>query len=659
MRTAKRLGVKTVAVYSDADAKALHVYMADEAFHIGQAAATKSYLRGDEILKVARLANCQAIHPGYGFLSENVEFAEACQKQGVIFIGPPASAIRDMGIKSTSKCIMSQAGVPVIEGYHGNDQSNENLEREALRIGFPVMIKAVRGGGGKGMRIAGRQEEFLDALESARTESQKAFGDSVVLLEKFIAEPRHVEVQVFADSYGDVVHLYERDCSVQRRHQKIIEEAPAPGLSWNLRKELGDAAVRAAKAVGYVGAGTVEFILDRNSHSFHFMEMNTRLQVEHPITEMITGVDLVEWQIKIASGEKLLLKQEEIPLKGHAFEARIYAEDPRGGFLPGAGPLLYLSTPKPQDDVRIETGVRQGDEVSVHYDPMIAKLVVWGNDRLEALLKLRSKLGEYNIAGLETNVNFLLDLSKHGEFEAGSVHTNFIQDHNESLFADETPTKIQLIQGGLATILLDKNREKEMAARRNDSFNPFVLESNFRVNYVHVRDVKLKFKGTDYIVKVKILGDEEYSVSCDDGNSWMDVSAELELGDNKFLLHCTLDGFKTTVNVFGNEQILALFGSDGKTEFSYPLPLFMVEEDSQSFSGFADRAVAPMPGILDKVLVKAGDDVKAGDPLFVLIAMKMEHVVKANRDAKISDILHNVGDSVNKDAAIIKFDQNL
>lgn len=369
MRTCKKLGIRTVAVFSDADAKSLHVSMADEAYHIGPALSQKSYLRGEKIIDVAKLTGAQAIHPGYGFLSESVEFSDLCQKEGVIFIGPPAGAIRDMGIKSTSKNIMNAAGVPCIGGYHGEDQNDEVLVKEAAKIGFPLMIKAVRGGGGKGMRIANSSEEFLPQLNSARTESEKAFGDSSVLLERYVRSPRHVEVQVFADMYGNAVYLWERDCSVQRRHQKIIEEAPAPGISEALRRELGEAAVKAAKAVNYVGAGTVEFILDKEDLSFHFMEMNTRLQVEHPITEMITGVDLVDWQIRIAGGEPLPVTQEQITRKGHAFEARIYAEDPKNGFLPGAGPLKHLSTPPPNEFVRVETGVREGDDVSVHYDP--------------------------------------------------------------------------------------------------------------------------------------------------------------------------------------------------------------------------------------------------------------------------------------------------
>ena len=402
------MGVKTVAVYSDADRNSRHVAVADEAFHIGPPPSQQSYLRQDRIIEVAKRAGAQAIHPGYGFLSENVEFSELCQKSGLIFVGPPASAIRDMGIKSTSKIIMANADVPVVGGYHGEDQSLETLKAEAQKIGFPVMIKAVRGGGGKGMRIAATEADFEAQLESAKREAMKSFGDEIMLLEKYVEQPRHVEVQVFGDAHDNYVYLFERDCSVQRRHQKIIEEAPAPGLTDEVRKKIGEAAVKAARAVNYVGAGTVEFIMDKNAKDFYFMEMNTRLQVEHPVSEMITGTDLVEWQLLAAAGEKLPVTQKDIKLNGWSFEARIYAEDPDDGFMPGAGPLLHLSTPEAADNVRIETGVRQGDEVSVHYDPMIAKLVVWGGDRTAALSKLVTCLSEYNIDGLPTNVDFLM-----------------------------------------------------------------------------------------------------------------------------------------------------------------------------------------------------------------------------------------------------------
>ncbi|EFA03540.1 methylcrotonoyl-CoA carboxylase subunit alpha, mitochondrial [Tribolium castaneum] len=652
LRTARRLGVKTVAVYSDADKNSLHVSQADEAYNIGPPQASQSYLRGDKILEVAHKSGCQAIHPGYGFLSENVEFAENCEKNKIIFMGPPASAIRDMGIKSKSKEIMSKAGVPIIGGYHGEDQDRAKLKAEALKIGFPVMIKAVRGGGGKGMRIALTESEFEEALESAKSEAQKAFGDSVVLLEKFVQEPRHVEVQVFADMHGNAVHLFERDCSVQRRHQKIIEEAPAPGISEELRAELGAAAVRAAKAVGYVGAGTVEFILDRKSHNFHFMEMNTRLQVEHPITEMITGTDLVEWQIKVARGEKLPLTQEEITLSGHAFESRIYAEDPSGGFLPGAGVLSYLSSPQVRDDMRIETGIREGDEVSVHYDPMIAKLVVWGQNRSESLLKMQSLLLQYNVAGLETNVNFLLDLVRHPEFISGNVHTNFIKENNDSLFKNKTVTPTQITQAALSVVLKDELLDMKNAMGRNDQFNPFVVESGFRINHNLIRDVKMKFKDEEKLVKVKFIGHNTYHISLDEGKTWSVVQGEF----NKESLKSTIDGITTSVNVFRGDDVIAIFDDSGKVEFNLEKPSFVtIQEDDSSAGGSLNRAVAPMPGVIDKVLVSAGDQVKKGDSLFVLIAMKMEHVVKADRDAVIENIYFKVGDNVQKDVTVIQF----
>ncbi|KAJ8978907.1 hypothetical protein NQ317_008886 [Molorchus minor] len=651
MRTAKRLGIRSVAVYSEVDKNSLHVAMADEAYEIGPAAASQSYLRGDKLLDIAQRANCQAIHPGYGFLSENVEFAENCHQNGIIFVGPPSSAIRDMGIKSTSKHIMANAGVPVIQGYHGDDQTNETLRKEARKIGFPIMIKAVRGGGGKGMRIVNSEEEFDQALESARSESQKSFGDAVVLLEKFIKEPRHVEVQVFADQHGNVVYLHERDCSVQRRHQKIIEEAPAPGLSDDLRRELGGAAVRAAKAVGYVGAGTVEFILDKNTHSFHFMEMNTRLQVEHPV--------LIWWNGKLRwlAGENLPLSQKEIPIRGHSFEARIYAEDPQGGFLPGSGVLSHLSTPPPSEDVRIETGVREGDEVSVHYDPMIAKLVVLGTSRSEALSKLEAKLLEYNIAGVETNVNFLLDLARHPEFSSGNVHTNFIRDYKDSLFKEIQPTETQLIQAALVMILEDQLDEIDEAQLRNDRYSPFVVESTFRVNYLHERDLKFQFREKDFSVKVKFTNKEEFSISCDNGKSWKKVSGKISKVDTKTILNCTINDGKTKIGVYRNEDILVLFDDRGKMQFNLLQSTFSTEDDHGSSTASSDKATAPMPGIIDKLLVKSGDAVKKGDPLFVLIAMKMEYVVKANRDAKIKDVMFNVGHNVAKDSVVVQFEE--
>ncbi|XP_032554401.1 methylcrotonoyl-CoA carboxylase subunit alpha, mitochondrial isoform X2 [Chiroxiphia lanceolata] len=514
MRTAKKMGVKSVAVYSEADRNSMHVAMADEAYCIGPAPSQQSYLAMEKILQVAKVSAAQAVHPGYGFLSENTEFAELCKQQGIIFIGPPSSAIRDMGIKSTSKAIMSAAGVPVVEGYHGEDQSDECLKEHAKRIGYPVMIKAVRGGGGKGMRIAHSEKEFLDQLESARREAKKSFNDDAMLIEKFVDNPRHVEVQVFGDQHGNAVYLFERDCSVQRRHQKIIEEAPGPGINPEVRKRLGEAAVKAAKAVNYVGAGTVEFIMD-SQHNFYFMEMNTRLQVEHPVTEMITGTDLVEWQLRVAAGEKIPLKQEEILLQGHAFEARIYAEDPNNNFMPGAGPLLHLSTPPADRFTRIETGVRQGDEVSVHYDPMIAKLVVWAEDRQAALRKLRYSLHQYNIVGLSTNIDFLLSLSGHPQFEAGNVHTNFIPQHHDELLPSKKATPHEVMcQAALGLILKEKMLTDAFRDQSEDKFSPFASSTGRRINICYTR--KLSLLDGENIVDVAVSYNQDGSYKMQD-----------------------------------------------------------------------------------------------------------------------------------------------
>ncbi|XP_055716132.1 methylcrotonoyl-CoA carboxylase subunit alpha, mitochondrial [Phlebotomus papatasi] len=653
VKTARRLGVQTVAVYSDADANSLHVQVADEAYHIGPPPSQQSYLRADKIIQVAKAARCQAIHPGYGFLSESVEFSDMCQQEGIIFMGPPASAIRDMGIKSTSKHIMAAAGVPIINGYHGEDQSDEKLIAEAQKIGFPLMIKAVRGGGGKGMRIAENESDFLTQLNSARTESEKAFGDSSMLLERFVRSPRHVEVQIFADRYGDAVYLFERDCSVQRRHQKIIEEAPAPGLSEQLRRELGEAAVRAAKAVGYVGAGTVEFILDKEDLSFHFMEMNTRLQVEHPITEMITGTDLVEWQIRIASGEPLPVTQEQIIRRGHAFEARIYAENPRGGFLPGAGPLDHLSTPTPDQNVRVETGVRQGDEVSVHYDPMIAKLVVWGENRTQALDSLIARLRDYHITGLETNVNFLLDLANHPSFRAADVHTGFIPQHFDTLFPPLIVSESSLIQAAVAVVVNELNAAVSNGAASGGASNQFNDANNFRLNHVAVRE--FQFKANDKVNTVQVTSsDGLLKIRVNDGE-WRNVQWKCIPDANRFCLRCTIDGVFGNFSAVISPQEVAIFTDAGKTELEVIPPKFL-SLAGEGGAAAHNQVVSPMPGVLDKVFVKAGDKVKAGDPLAVIIAMKMEHMLKAPKDAVVKSVGGQPGQNMAKGAVIVAFE---
>ncbi|GAB1863848.1 Methylcrotonoyl-CoA carboxylase subunit alpha, mitochondrial [Camponotus japonicus] len=653
IKTAKKLGVKTVAVYSEVDRNSMHVEQADEAYCIGHAQSNQSYLRQDKIISVVKQAKCQAVHPGYGFLSENTEFAELCQRENIIFIGPPASAIRDMGIKNTSKAIMMKAGVPIIEGYHEKDQKNETLLIEARKIGFPLMIKAVRGGGGKGMRIALKESDFIEALESARTESEKAFGDSAVLLEKYVAKPRHVEVQIFADKYGNVVYLFERDCSVQRRHQKVIEEAPAPNISQKLRQELGEAAVRAAKAVGYVGAGTVEFIMDQNSHSFHFMEMNTRLQVEHPVTEAVTGLDLVEWQMRIASGEELPLKQEQITLNGHAFEARIYAENPRNGFLPGAGQLLYLKTPQITDNVRVETGVRQNDEVSVHYDPMIAKLVVWGKDRNEALNVLRSKLNEYNIAGLDTNIEFIKDLCVHPKFQNGEVHTGFIEENFEQLFPKLHVPNSVLIQAALAWILHEDVDSLSASLETKDPFSPFAMETGLRLNHTLNHTFYFNVGNENHIVEVKYPEPDLYLMRVNRLGPWRKVIGTLKKIDDVLELFTEIDGIITKARTVKLNNKLHIFTKNREWQLIIPTPKFVNTLTSRTEQN-PYTALSPMPGLVEKIFVNKGDVVKEGDSLLVIVAMKMEYIIKACTNGVVEDVLCSIGDNVAKDKLLIK-----
>ncbi|CAB3237338.1 unnamed protein product [Arctia plantaginis] len=651
MRTAKKLGVRTVAVYSDADKNAMHVEMADEAYHIGPAPSTKSYLNATKILEVAKKSKSQAIHPGYGFLSENVEFCEKCASEDVVFIGPPPTAIRDMGIKSTSKAIMSAAGVPIVKGYHGEEQSIEKLTAEAQRIGFPLMIKAVRGGGGKGMRIAMTEADFLPQLESAKRESLKSFGDDNMLLEQYITDPRHVEVQVFADMHGNAVHLFERDCSVQRRHQKIIEEAPAPGLSEETRRAIGEAAVRAAKAVGYVGAGTVEFILHRQTHEFHFMEMNTRLQVEHPITEMITGTDLVEWQLRVAAGEQLPLSQEEIIRRGHAVECRIYAEEPRAGFLPRAGTLHRLRQPEPEEFVRVETGVRQGQEVSVHYDPMIAKLVVWGRDRTEALAKTRAKLSEYQVAGLETNVNFLLRLSGAKAFVEGDVHTAFIPQHELELFpkSDSVLSEDRAIQATLGHLL-----SSQVANTTNDSWKGIaVAPEGWRPNYQLKRTIPLRFDEKDLSVTVENTSKHNtYRVQVNDGEMY-EVEASLQHTEKGLRLNTLIGDKKSNVGLLTYDQQVHVYDENGQTVVELPRPKFQAASGADAAAS-ANSASSPTPGILERILVNKGDKVVKGQPLFVVIAMKMEYVVRSPRDGVVANLApFKLGDAVGKGTQVV------
>ncbi|XP_048588793.1 methylcrotonoyl-CoA carboxylase subunit alpha, mitochondrial [Nematostella vectensis] len=649
MHTARRMGVQTVAVYSDADAKSLHVSLADEAYRIGPAPSSESYLKMHKIMEVAKKTGAQAIHPGYGFLSESPEFADLCQEENIIFIGPPASAIRDMGIKSTSKSIMSDAGVPIIQGYHGEDQSVVRLQQEAERIGYPVMLKAVRGGGGKGMRIVNSPDEFHEMLESAKNESIKSFNDDSMLVEKFVETPRHVEVQVFGDRQGNVVYLYERDCSVQRRHQKIIEEAPAPGVSDEVRRSIGEAAVRAAKAVGYFGAGTVEFIMD-SSQNFYFMEMNTRLQVEHPITEMITGLDLVEWQLKIAAGEDLPLKQEEVQLHGHAFEARVYAEDPSSDFLPGAGPLLHLTTPQETQHIRIDTGVRQGDQVSTYYDPMIAKLVVWSETRPSALRLLKESLKKYNVVGLETNISFLTSLCDHNSFQAGDVHTDFIKQHMADLFpAKGSMPGDDVAQAGLALLLLEREQRNEKAAASSDTFSLWNTSGSFRINSELRRRIRLN--DGDAKIEMFITYNRDGSFDIEIGDELFNVSGSLSREGGKTMLTATVNGRICKSALVDQDGTLHLFTKDGCRRLHRHVPKYL----KSTLGGAVGGAAAPMPGNIVKVLVEPGQEVEQGQVLVVMEAMKMEHSIRSPKAGVIDRVLCSVGGSVTRHAQLVQF----
>jgi len=652
MQSAKRMGIQSVTCYSDADQKSLHANMADEAFHIGPSPAVDSYLRMEKIINVAKKSGAQAVHPGYGFLSEKPEFANLCEDEGIIFVGPPSSAIRDMGIKSTSKYIMESAGVPVIKGYHGEDQGIETLKSEAEKIGYPVMLKAVRGGGGKGMRIVTKPEDFEAQLESAKNESLKAFDDDKFLVEKFVERPRHVEVQVFADRYGNTVYLFERDCSVQRRHQKIIEEAPAPGLSDQVRKEIGEAAVRAAKAVNYVGAGTVEFIMDKEQN-FFFMEMNTRLQVEHPVSEMITGVDLVELQLRAAAGERLPFTQEDLEIKGHSFEARIYAEDPDSDFLPGTGKLHYLSTPFPSSDVRIETGVRQGDEVSQYYDPMIAKLVVWDEDRATALKKLYRKLSEYHVVGLSTNLKFLKDLASHPAFVTADVHTDFIQEHNDELFPKRGGLNgHQLAQAGFA-LILDEQNTLAQKSRLSDTHSPMNNFSSYRVNVNEHQSIQIKDGDQDLTLDVTY---SDGNVSIKVGDEVFVCSGSLETNENQTIANVTINGQRERYSFVTHDGGLHVFTKNTHFQVQKQRPKFVLETIEAALP--QGGIIAPMTGTIMEVRAKVGEEVKAGDTVAVIYAMKLEHNIVAPYDGVVEEVFVDASQMVNHNDEVLKIKEH-
>ncbi|UXZ55330.1 acetyl/propionyl/methylcrotonyl-CoA carboxylase subunit alpha [Halomonas sp. 7T] len=652
MRTARRMGLKTVAVYSDADATARHVREADEAVRLGPAAARESYLNVDAVIEAAKRTGTGAIHPGYGFLSENGGFVKALEQAGITFVGPPASAIAAMGDKSAAKARMANAGVPLVPGYHGDDQDDDLLRAEADKIGYPVMLKASAGGGGKGMRVVESGEGFKAALDGCRRESKAAFGDDRMLIEKYLVQPRHVEVQVFCDRHGNGVYLFERDCSVQRRHQKVIEEAPAPGMTLELRQAMGDAAVRAAKEIGYVGAGTVEFLLDIDG-SFYFMEMNTRLQVEHPVTEMITGQDLVEWQLRVAMGEPLPCTQDELTITGHSFEARIYAEDPEQDFLPATGLLTRFALDLEgagldRDQVRLDSGVESGDNVSMHYDPMLAKLIVHGPDRDAALATLNRALAALDVQGVVTNRAFLQRLANHPGFKNVELDTRFIERNEATLFAPRSYST----EAYASAALIGLNQ----LAQECESDSPWDRHDGFRLNAPHTIRIALcdpaSAQAADSDEAVVIVegkresGESLWNLTI--GDETLTASLQSLTGD---AVAVTLNGHRRRLQARRDGHVVVMAEPSGETRLFWR----RIDAIDHGHHEAESTLTAPMNGTVVALLVEPGAAVEKGMPLMVMEAMKMEHTMTAPADGSVESFHFQAGDTVSQGDVLLDF----
>jgi 3-methylcrotonyl-CoA carboxylase alpha subunit len=648
--TARRLGIKTIAVYSDADAESKHVAACDIAVRLGPAPASESYLKAEEILRVALAHGAQAIHPGYGFLSENEAFAQACAKAGICFVGPPASAIAAMGSKSAAKTLMEKAGVPLVPGYHGDEQAPKFLQQQADTMGYPVLIKASAGGGGKGMRIVTQAKDFIAALASCKREASASFGDDKVLIERYLQKPRHIEIQVFSDTHNQHVYLFERDCSVQRRHQKVIEEAPAPGMTQARRQEMGEAAIAAARAVNYVGAGTVEFIAEPDGR-FYFMEMNTRLQVEHPVTEMITGMDLVEWQLRVAAGERLPKTQQELQRCGHSIEARIYAENADKDFLPSIGRLIHLEFPDHEAfinaDVRVDGGVRAGDTISPYYDPMIAKLIVRGADRDQARARMLRALAATQIVGVHTNVAFLSRLMADEAFAEADLDTGLIERRRETLLPAPVPATREALLLACAAVL-----EQEKAASAL-TIDPWAERCGWRVDGSYRR--MLSFQDSESVQEVLIdMVDGVTSFTVDAERAAVEISSQTNGVASVLHVALLMRSSRVSGTVVRQGGRFDVFVSGKCETLTLKDPL---ASTGQAEADHAGSLTAPMPGKIIAIEVKAGEKVKRGQALLVMEAMKMEHTINAGLDGVVENIFFGVGEQVAEGAVLISLTQ--